>query len=151
MTNAPQNNKYPLQGSANPQTPGSENKRIKRGVLLPAASRRTISFSPNLGFVDLSIPVLRYYAASVPSVPHSSSPFAAVSQSELPPCPVHRPSWAVAALLHRPRNPHFRTQPEKRSEIRDSQSIFLQTPKVFSPVISLYLMPRQKIFSMGYI
>ena len=31
----------PLQGSANPQTPGSENKRIKSCVLLPAAGRRT--------------------------------------------------------------------------------------------------------------
>ena len=33
-----------LQGSANPQTPGSENKRIKSCVLLPAAGRRTQLF-----------------------------------------------------------------------------------------------------------
>ena len=36
-----------LQGSANPQTPGSENKRIKSCVLLPAAGRRSQSFSPH--------------------------------------------------------------------------------------------------------
>ena len=33
-----------IQGSANPQTPGSENKRIKICVLLPAAGRRTQLF-----------------------------------------------------------------------------------------------------------
>ena len=33
-----------VQGSANPQTPGSENKRIKSCVLLPAAGRRTQLF-----------------------------------------------------------------------------------------------------------
>ena len=33
-----------VQGSANPQTPGSENKRIKSCVLLPAAGRRTQIF-----------------------------------------------------------------------------------------------------------
>ena len=33
-----------LQGSANPQTPGSEDKRIKSCVLLPAAGRRTQLF-----------------------------------------------------------------------------------------------------------
>ena len=30
-----------IQGSANPQTPGSENMRAKSCVLLPAAGRRT--------------------------------------------------------------------------------------------------------------
>ena len=51
-----------LQGSANPQTPGSKKKRIKICVLLPAAGRDRnffSSFSRNLGFVDLPIPVLR--------------------------------------------------------------------------------------------
>ena len=33
-----------VQGSANPQTPGSENKRIKSCVLLPATVRRTQLF-----------------------------------------------------------------------------------------------------------
>ena len=33
-----------IQGSSNPQTPGSENKRIKICVLLPAAGRRTQLF-----------------------------------------------------------------------------------------------------------
>ena len=33
-----------IQGSANPQTPGSENKGIKSCVLLPAAGRRTQLF-----------------------------------------------------------------------------------------------------------
>ena len=33
-----------IQGSANPQTPGSENKRKKNCVLLPAAGRRTQLF-----------------------------------------------------------------------------------------------------------
>ena len=33
-----------IQGSANPQTPGSENKRIKSCVFLPAAGRRTQLF-----------------------------------------------------------------------------------------------------------
>ena len=49
-----------LQGSANPQTPGSVKMRCKSCVLLPAAGRRTQlfpSYSRNLGFVDLPIPV----------------------------------------------------------------------------------------------
>ena len=49
-----------VEGSANPQTPGSENKRIKISVLcLQQAEERNffISFSQNLGFVDLPIPV----------------------------------------------------------------------------------------------
>ena len=51
-----------LQGSANPQTPGSENKRIKSCVLLPAAGRRTQLFhliftEPGVcGFAELCIP-----------------------------------------------------------------------------------------------
>ena len=47
---------WALQGSANPQTPGSENKRIKSCV---QAEERNFfsSFSQNLGFVDLPIPV----------------------------------------------------------------------------------------------
>ena len=45
------NCKFCIQGSANPQTPGSKNKRIKICVLLPAAGRRMqlfTSFSQNL-------------------------------------------------------------------------------------------------------
>ena len=48
-----------IQGSANPQTPGSENKRKKNCVLLPAAGRRTQLFhlifsEPGVcGFADL--------------------------------------------------------------------------------------------------
>ena len=51
-----------VQGSTNPQTPASENKRIKICInsCLQQAEERNFftSFSRNLGFVDLPIPVL---------------------------------------------------------------------------------------------
>ena len=47
---------WALQGSANPQTPGSENKRIKSCVQAEERNFFT-SFSQNLGFVDLPMPV----------------------------------------------------------------------------------------------
>ena len=49
-----------IQGSANPQTPGSENKRKKIAFYcLQQAEERNFftSFSRNLGFVDLPISV----------------------------------------------------------------------------------------------
>ena len=95
--------------------------------------------------------VLRYYDTTQPAFPPFVPPFLlsfGSGFSERAPS-LPRASGAVAALPHRPRNPHFRTQPEKRS----SMSVFLQTPKGFHVSflhLIFYLMPRRKIFSMGY-